>query len=369
MPTLAETRTEGPDRTVNKGAERAILVVDDEKSICTLLQRVMKKEGYACDTATSATEARQELNGRKFDLVLCDVYMPGESGLSLSRHIVKQHRDTAVILITGLGDAEVAGGALEMGADGYISKPLDPNDVRFNVSNALRRRDLERQCQVHREELEDQVQARTAELREREERLRTALEKLGKTTEGIVQAMAATVEKRDPYTAGHQRRVANIAKTVAEKMGLSDDQIDCIRIAALIHDLGKISVPAEILAKPGKITEAEFSFIKTHSEVGHDILQNIEFPWPVAEIVLQHHERIDGSGYPRGLSEAEILLEAKIIAVADVVEAMSSDRPYRPAPGIEVALREISEKRGSLYDAAVVDAALEVLRAKDFTLE
>lgn len=181
--------------------------------------------------------------------------------------------------------------------------------------------------------------------------------------------MASVVEIKDPYTAGHQKRVTRLASAIAEELGLPKEQIEGIRIAGLIHDIGKVSIPAEILSKPGRITDLEFSVIKTHSQAGYDILKTIEFPWPIAQIVLQHHERLNGSGYPQGLSGEEILLEARILGVADVVEAMASHRPYRPALGIDKALEEITQNRGILYDARVAEACLKLFADKGFTLE
>ncbi len=166
---------------------------------------------------------------------------------------------------------------------------------------------------------------------------------------------------RDPYTAGHQKRVTDLACAIAEEMSLSKEQIEGLQMAGLIHDVGKILVPAEILSKPGRLTEIDFSMIETHPKVGYDILKTIEFPYPVAQIVIQHHERMDGSGYPAGLTGKEILLEARILAVADVVEAIASHRPYRPALGQDKAIEEISQNRGVLYDPKAVDACLKVL--------
>lgn len=187
-----------------------------------------------------------------------------------------------------------------------------------------------------------------------------SFERLKQAMDGTVQAMAFTIETRDPYTAGHQRRVTQLACALAEKMDLSKDVVDGVRMAGDLHDIGKIYVPAEILSKPGKLSEAEYNIIKTHSQVGYDILKTIEFPWPIADIVLQHHERINGSGYPAGLRGKDILLEARILAVADVIEAMATHRPYRPALSIEDALEEISENKGKLYDPKVVDACLKL---------
>jgi len=180
--------------------------------------------------------------------------------------------------------------------------------------------------------------------------------------------MALTVEERDPYTAGHQRRVTNLALAIAEELGLSEDQKDGLQKAGLIHDQGKISIPFDILSKPGRLTEIEFQLIKKHPEVGYHILKDIEFPWPVAKIVLQHHERINGSGYPNGLKAEDITIEAKILAVADVVEAMASHRPYRAALGIEKALEEIKLNRNTLYEPDVVDACLRLFNEKGFKI-
>jgi len=199
-----------------------------------------------------------------------------------------------------------------------------------------------------------------------EKELHYSMEKLRKAMSGIVHTMAMTVEAKDPYTAGHQRRVSDLARSIAKEMNLPEQQIDAIRMAGTIHDLGKISVPGEILSKPGKINETEFDLIKDHAQVGYDILKEIEFPWPIAKIVLQHHERMDGSGYPSGLSGEDITMEARILAVADVVEAMAFHRPYRPALGIKKALDEISQKKDILYDSKVADACLKLFNEKGF---
>ena len=180
--------------------------------------------------------------------------------------------------------------------------------------------------------------------------------------EGTIHTIAATVEARDPYTAGHQTRVANLAAAIAQEMKLTDDQIEGIRMAGIIHDLGKINIPAEILSKPGKLSKLEFSLIKTHPQNGFDLLKEIEFPWPIAEMVLQHHEKMDGSGYPQGLKGDEIMIEARILDVADIVEAMSSHRPYRPAHGIEKALAQIKQDKGTLLDPDVVNACLKIFK-------
>jgi PAS domain S-box-containing protein len=184
-----------------------------------------------------------------------------------------------------------------------------------------------------------------------------------------VEAIGSALEKRDPYTAGHQRQVAKLAHTIAQEMHLPREAVEGIYMGSLIHDVGKIYVPAEILSRPGKLSEAEFNLIKAHPQVGYDIVKGIEFPWPVAKMILQHHERLDGSGYPQGLKGDEISLEARILAVADVVEAMASHRPYRPGLGLDKALEEISRNRGALYDSQAVDVCLRLFREKGFSFE
>jgi PAS domain S-box-containing protein/putative nucleotidyltransferase with HDIG domain len=199
--------------------------------------------------------------------------------------------------------------------------------------------------------------------------LKESRDRLEKSLSGILQAMSTTVELRDPYTAGHQRRVGKLSDAIGRELGLPFAQVEGIRMSGDIHDLGKIYVPAEILSKPGLITDIEYSIIRNHAQAGFEILRTIDFPWPIAEIVHQHHERLDGSGYPAGLTGERILLEAKIICVADVVEAMSSHRPYRPSHGIEAALIEIERNRGRLYETTVVDACLALFRQQRFSFE
>ncbi len=195
-------------------------------------------------------------------------------------------------------------------------------------------------------------------------KMKQSHDRLQKALESIIWATAATVEVRDPYTAGHQQRVTNISLVIVNEMRLSEEKKQEIRMAAMVHDLGKICIPSEILSKPGRLNSVEFSMVKMHPQAGHDIFKNVELPWSIADILLQHHERLDGSGYPRRLKGKDILLAARIIAVADVVEAMASHRPYRPALGIDKAVEEISSKRGLLYDPDVVDAFFSLFKEK-----
>jgi PAS domain S-box-containing protein len=208
-----------------------------------------------------------------------------------------------------------------------------------------------------------------SERREAQEKLKETLGKLRLSLRGSIQVISRIVEMRDSYTAGHQRRVTALSRAIALEMGLAEDRVEGLCLAGEIHDLGKISVPAEILSKPTRLTEFEFELIRIHPQAGYDIVKEIDFPWPIAEIILQHHERLDGSGYPQGLREAAILLEARILAVADVVEAIASHRPYRPALGIEVGLEELEQQKGILYDPDVVKACLTLFREKGFAFQ
>jgi HD-GYP domain-containing protein (c-di-GMP phosphodiesterase class II) len=211
--------------------------------------------------------------------------------------------------------------------------------------------------------MEDITERKQAQLQ-----IQQSLNRLQKTIKEIIEAMAYIGEVRDPYTAGHQRRVAQLSLDIGKAMGLPDEQYEGLTMAAFVHDIGKILVPSDILSKPGKLTKPEFDMLRDHTRIGYEILKTIEFPWPIATIVLQHHERLNGSGYPFGLSGDQIIIEARILAVADVVEAMSSHRPYRAALGIDKALDEIIQNRGTLYDSSVVDNCLKLFEEKSYDL-
>ena len=207
------------------------------------------------------------------------------------------------------------------------------------------------------------------ELKQAEQDLQSSVGQLQSVIEQVIAAIGGMVEARDPYTAGHEERVSQLATAIAEQMSLDEDTVTGVRVAALLHDVGKITVPSEILTKPGRLTPIEFDLIKTHAQATYDVLHSIEFHWPVALAALQHHERLDGSGYPQGLDSERIIPEARILAVADVVEAMASHRPYRQALGVDLALEEITKNRGRLYDPDVVDACLALFRKKSFAFQ
>jgi putative two-component system response regulator len=336
-------------------SEINVLILDDEKPIQRTLGRLLKFNGYPYSIASDTKEARSVMKMQDIGLILCDVNLPGESGLDFIKFASKAYPDTAIIMVTGNDDSDLAETALDMGAYGYIIKPFRPNELMINISNALRRRSLEINNRTNIGNMEKIINARTSELQ-------VAMKKLEKIVDGVINAISLTVETRDPYTAGHQQRVADLATDICKEMGLPEDQTEGIRMAGLIHDLGKIAVPSEILTKPGKLTEIELSLMKTHPQAAYDILKDIDFPWPLSDIVLQHHERINGGGYPKGLKgKNNIMLEARILAVADVFEAMASHRPYRPALGTEKALEELLNGKGTCYDPQAVDACVKVI--------
>lgn len=349
-------------RPTGNGQHKQVLVVDDERPIRMLLQKILEANGYACRAAENAAQARVLMTQQVSELILCDINMPGESGLDFIRYVLKDYPDTAAIMVSAIGDPLLAESMLQLGVYDYIIKPMDRNGILISVANAFRRRELEIANRSYRRNLEQMVDERT-------DSLQRSMKKLENAMNGIVRAIAHTVETRDPYTAGHQRRVAELAAALAEAVGFERDKVEAVRVAAIIHDLGKISVPAEILSKPSRLTVNEFNLIKEHPQVGYDILKDIEFPWEIATMVYQHHEKLDGSGYPLGISGDAILPESRVLTVADVVEAMASHRPYRPGLGIDTALEEIEGNKGKLYDPDVVAACCTLFREKRFAFK
>ncbi len=345
----------------NDGKEVSMLVVDEDPSILRLMEHIFKANGCSCSVSAGPRQAREHFEERDFDIVICDLNLPSEPGIDFAKEVLERYPNTAMVMISGTDDRGAARTALEIGADGYVVKPFQSGQVLISAAVALRHRKRQVQSLLQQEALERRVL---------EESLKAAdsLRLLKDSFEGIIEAMGATVESRDPFTAGHQRRVSQIANAVSLELALSKEQTEGIRVAGLIHDIGKIAVPAEILAKPSRLSDKEFLFVKEHPRVGYEILKNIKFPWPIAETIYQHHERLDGSGYPHGLVAGEILLEARILSVADVVEAVSSHRPYRPAFGVRFAIEEITRKQGELYDRTVVHACVEAYGKRAFVL-
>ena len=329
-----------------------ILIVEDVPTDAELCEREVRKVLGSCQFQVVETRHEYLAALREFlpDLILCDYSMPGFDGLSALRLALEYSPETPFIMVTGSVTENVAVECMKAGAWDYIIKEhikrLGPA-----VLNALEKK----QTLVTKRKAEEEREA--------------AYQALDKALNDSITAMSKMVEMRDPYTAGHQTKVADLSVAIAREVKLPEEHVKYLRIAALIHDIGKIHIPSDILNKPGKLRDMEWELIRIHAQGSYDILKSIEFPWPIAQIAWQHHERLDGSGYPNGLAGDQILLEAKILAVADVVDAMSSYRPYRPALGIDKALEEISQNSGVLYDTAIVDACLKLFRNDSYKLE
>ena len=334
-----------------------ILAADDTPASLKLLHDILVAEGYEVRAAINGELALHSAKMDPPDLILLDIRMPGMDGFEVCAHLKKMEhtRDIPVIFVSAFSAIEEILKGFEKGAVDYVTKPFHREELLARVRTHLELNHL-------RNHLEKMVEERTQSLKQSEEKLKTTL------LESIT-AIAATVELRDPYTAGHQLRVAEIASAIAGELGWDEQKIEGLYLAGVVHDVGKIYIPAEILSKPGKLSEIEFNLIRQHPKAGYEILKEIDFPWPIAQFVLQHHERQNGSGYPEGLKADEISPEAQVLIVADVIEAIASHRPYRPSLGIEVALHEIEEQRGILFDPEVADAALRLFREKGYQVD
>ncbi len=356
----------------------SLLLIDDEEAILEIMTMALADEGYDLRTAGSAEEALALLKeSPNVSLIISDQLMPGMTGVQFftqARHICP---DALRVLLTGYTDTDAIIDAINSGGiHRYLTKPWRREELLHTIRQMLGKAELmmenRRLDELVKKQnaelvelnksLEEKVRLKTRHLNQSLEELQASYERTRMILEGTVLAMSRIVESRDPYTAGHEQQVARIACVISEKMLLPADRVDAIRVAGQLHDIGKIAVPSEILTKPGRLSPLEMEMVKTHCQNAYDILKAIEFPYPVAEIILQHHERLDGSGYPQGLKGENILLEARIIGVADVIEAISSHRPYRPAKDIDMAMKEIADHRGTLYDTNVVDAALDIYR-------
>ncbi|HQY57689.1 MAG: response regulator [Nitrospira sp.] len=336
---------------------RNILIVDDEEPIRRLLGYLLEPHGYKVALAGEAREARQRMETGDYALVLCDVNMPGESGMDLIRHILTQYPTTAVIMITGLDSPVLANAALDMGAFGYVIKPFEANEVLINVANALRRRRLEIENAMHRENLEEVVRTRTIALQQALEWLERSEKELRLSREETIQRLAIAAEYRDSSTAQHIQRMSQYCELLARRYGLSPDRCDLIRTASPMHDIGKIGTPDHVLLKPGKFTPEEFKVITQHTEIGYRILagSDSELLKIAALIAWTHHERFDGTGYPRGLKGDTIPLEGRITAIADNFDALTTQRVYKPAYDFDHAKELMLNERGTHFDPELLD--------------
>jgi len=324
-----------------------VLVVDDNATNLDLLVNTLKGE-YRLGIAKKGSNALEYAAKYHPDLILLDIMMPEMDGYEVCTRLKNNPETEAipVIFITAMTETVNKTHGFALGAVDYITKPFHAAEVKARVQAHLAMAMMKSRLRSENLLLEQMVQQKTAEIKA--------------MLQGIISSMALMVEIRDPYTSGHQQRVAQLACAIAAKMGLDAERIEGLRIAALLHDVGKIRIPVSILNRTGQLLDAELEVIKVHPQISFEILKNIPFPWPCARMVLEHHERLDGRGYPQGLKAHEILQESKILAVADVTEAKSSFRPYRPAKGVEAALDELRQHRGTLYDSEAVDACLQL---------
>ena len=335
-----------------------ILVVDDEDSVQKVLARLLERAGYTnVTTASSSEEARALLADREIGVVLTDMQMPGGSGLDLLRHIHGSMPHVATLMITGHDDTGLADEALDLGAYGYLVKPFRRSDVVISVNNATRRRKLELENLEHRDRLEAMVKERTAELWVMVQAVERREEDLRVSREDTIQRLSMAAEFRDDETACHIRRMSRYCGLLSRWAGLDEERAEMVRTASIMHDIGKIGIPDSILLKPGKLTPGEYAFIQQHSEFGHRILTGAtsELLDLAAAIALSHHEKWDGSGYPLGLSGEEIPLEGRIAAVADVFDALTTNRVYRKAFTLPEAITILKDGRGSHFDARLLD--------------
>lgn len=325
-----------------------ILLIEDNPADSRLIEDYLKEIEdfrFTLLLADDLSTGLDHISKKDLDIVLVDLGLPDSQGIATVEKVLKKETGLPIIVLTGLDDIEKIKGALYEGIQDYLIK--GQFDGRILVKSIVF----------------------SIERKKSEEEIKNSYQKLQKTLKSTIDTLASIVEIRDPYTSGHQKKVTTLSIAIAEELGLSNDKIEAISTAAIIHDIGKINIPPSILARPGKISDLEYTMIKTHPQLGYEMIKGIEFPWPIADIILQHHERLNSSGYPNGLKDKDILLEAKIIAVSDVVEAMSSYRPYRPALGIGEALKEIKKNKGKFYDPGVVDVCIRLFKKKGFKFD
>jgi putative two-component system response regulator len=343
-----------------------LLVIDDDEGMRRSLARVLNGSGYECATAASTAEARGVLTTSAVDLLVCDVRMPGESGLDL---IASLHREDGppVLMISGEDDPLVAEVAIEHGAYGYMVKPFDNRELLINVSNALHRRRLEQRERSHRANLEAAVAERSRELADTVARLERSRHELHRSRQETIHRLSRAVELRDAETGGHIERIGENTALLGARLGLDRDTVNLLRAASPMHDVGKIGIPDEILLKPGKLTAAEREVMERHATIGWQILSGSDSDLLnlAASIAFTHHERFDGSGYPHGTRGDQIPIEGRLVAVADVFDALTHDRVYRPAYGLEEAVEIMRLGRGSHFDPDVLDVLLRSV--EDFT--
>lgn len=331
---------------MSENGNTRILIVDDEATIREVLKRTFSERGFTCETAPSYDDAMNLLKGAPFDVAMLDINMPGKSGIDLLQSIMSLDNEMAVVMVTAIADAQTAIGAMRMGAYDYVTKPFNLVEVIMSVERALEKRNLVLDNRDYRQRLEERVSEKTTELRE--------------TFVGAISSLAEALDAKDPYTNGHSKRVALICEVIAGAMKLDEKKTERIRLASALHDLGKIGVPEAILNKAGKLTDEEFGIVKTHSVRGERIIEPFVKDKGIREIVRHHHERYSGGGYPDGIIGPDIPVGARIMAIADAYDAMTSDRSYRKAMSPKMAESELAACSGKQFDPEIVEIFLQV---------
>jgi putative nucleotidyltransferase with HDIG domain len=330
-----------------------VLVVDDEPAASKLLSIMLGPPDYRCAMASNGEEALVILQREQFDAVISDLQMPGMSGMELLAVVRRRHPHMAFLVTTGVDDVDVGVEAMRSGADDYLVKPLLESVVVASLERALHKRHLEQQVEGYRQHLEEMVAERTAQLQ-------AALRQIEGSYEDTLEALGAAIDLRDSETAGHSQRVCRYSLEIARAMSWSTKQLGSLARGAYLHDIGKLGVPDGILLKPGPLTADERTLMQQHVQIGFELVKGIPFLTDAAEIILTHHERYDGSGYPHGLKAEEILLGARIFAVADSFDAITSDRPYRRASPFDAGRETIQREAGRLFDPQIVSVFLSI---------
>ena len=335
-----------------------ILCVDDDEQIRRLVMRVVSSAGHDCSSASDATEARARLSEEEYAVVLCDIELPGESGLDLLAELSHRSPDVAIVMVTGHDQPSIADAALELGAYGYLTKPFAANDLRIDLANALRRRRLEIERRAHEEVLQATVDLRTVELRETVRMLAASELELRRAYRETVDRLGRAIDYHDLSTGAHVERVAVYATAIAYELGFDEAHAELLRLASPLHDIGKIAVPEQLLRKPGSLTPDERREMERHTLAGHALLAGSgnDLLDLAATVARSHHERWDGTGYPYGLATDEIPVEGRIVAVADVFDALTSDRPYGARLTHDEARAHIVAESAHAFDPKVVAA-------------
>ena len=338
-----------------------ILIVDDEAACRVILSKALTNDGYTCEVAENGQAALDKIRAKSFDLIISDIKMPGMDGLKLFAKVRESGADMAVVMMTAFATCDSAIDALKLGASDYVTKPFRLDAVRISVERALERRRLIIENRLHREHLEAQVQERTSELQQALKDLEGAYFKTREANRDTVFVLSKAAETNDEDTGMHIKRVGAIVIAIGTRLGLDPDMVERLGYSSELHDVGKVATHPDILRKPGKLTAAEFTEMQKHTTRGCQILTGIEFLDTAKGIALNHHERYNGKGYPRGIAGDDIPLSARIAAIADVFDALTSHRCYSPAMPVDKALGIIQDERGEHFDPQVHDAFLGVL--------